>query len=187
MSGTPFDPAALEARLDKKFDRMFAQLTTITNRLNSHDRRMARIESGKPDAGKGTDGTDDHVGDDVSDVGEEEDTRGSERDRAWATFCDCVIHEHDGSGRGPSRERDHYDRRDYGGYDRDFYIRGGRDFDRGGRDFDRFDRRGRDFDRYNRGGRDFDRFDRGGRDFDRGGRDFDRAGHTFGRMGRDYD
>jgi hypothetical protein len=84
MSGTPFDPAALEARLDKKFDRMFAQLTTITNRLNSHDRRMARIESDKPDAGKGTDGTDDHVGDDVSDVGEEEDTRGSERDRAWA-------------------------------------------------------------------------------------------------------
>ena len=44
----------MEARLDAKFDRMFAQLTTITNRLNSHDQRMARIEIGKPDAGKGT-------------------------------------------------------------------------------------------------------------------------------------
>jgi len=54
MSGTPVDPAAMEARLDAKFDRMFAQLTTITNRLNSHDQRMARIEIGKPDAGKGT-------------------------------------------------------------------------------------------------------------------------------------
>jgi len=37
MSGTPVDPAAMEARLDAKFDCMFAQLTTITNRLNSHD------------------------------------------------------------------------------------------------------------------------------------------------------
>ena len=83
MSGTPFDPAALEARLDAKFDRVFAHLTTITNRLNSHDQQMARIESGKPDMGKGTSRTVDHISDDVSDAGEEdEDAHGSEHDYA---------------------------------------------------------------------------------------------------------
>ena len=49
MFGT-YDPAAMDAKLD----RILGQLTTITNRLNSHDQRMARIESGKVDAGKGT-------------------------------------------------------------------------------------------------------------------------------------
>ena len=47
MSGT-HDPAAMDAKLD----RILGQLTTITNRLNSHDHRLARIESGKVDAGK---------------------------------------------------------------------------------------------------------------------------------------
>ena len=48
MSGT-HDPAAMDAKLD----RTLGQLTTITNRLNSHDHRLVRIESGKADAGKG--------------------------------------------------------------------------------------------------------------------------------------
>jgi hypothetical protein len=53
MSGTPFDPTALEVKLD----RIFGQLTTITNRLNSHDSRLTRVEMGKPDSGKGGEDT----------------------------------------------------------------------------------------------------------------------------------
>jgi len=67
MSGTPSDPAALDAKLD----RILGQLTTINNRLNSHDTRLARMETGKLDAGKGG-GEDAHHGggeDDRDDTG----------------------------------------------------------------------------------------------------------------------
>ena len=56
MSGTQ-DSAAMDAKLD----RILGQLTTITNRLNSHDQRLARIESSEADAGKGA-ATDDAAG-----------------------------------------------------------------------------------------------------------------------------
>ena len=42
MSGT-FDPAAMDAKLD----RILGQLTTMNNRLDSHDARLARVETGK--------------------------------------------------------------------------------------------------------------------------------------------
>ncbi|CAO2141395.1 unnamed protein product [Urochloa humidicola] len=45
------DPETLEVKLDRlfsqqeaKFDRVFAQLTTINNRLDTHDRRIAQTE-----------------------------------------------------------------------------------------------------------------------------------------------
>jgi hypothetical protein len=38
--------------MDAKLDRILGQLTTMNNRLNSHDDWLARVETGKPDAGK---------------------------------------------------------------------------------------------------------------------------------------
>jgi hypothetical protein len=58
MFGAPFDSAAFEAKLDAKLDRIFCQLTTITNCLNSHDSRLARVETGKPNPSKGGEDTD---------------------------------------------------------------------------------------------------------------------------------
>ena len=52
MSGTAPDPVAMDAKLD----RILGQLTIINNRLNSHAARLARVEQGKPDAGKGAGG-----------------------------------------------------------------------------------------------------------------------------------
>lgn len=48
MSGT-FNPAAIDAKLD----RISGQLTTITNRLNSHDARLARPEKVKAGSNDG--------------------------------------------------------------------------------------------------------------------------------------
>ena len=74
MSGTTLDPAAMDAKLD----RILGQLTTINNRLNSHDSRLARVETGKTNDGKGAGGNDDLNGDD--DV--EDDAHDIERNRA---------------------------------------------------------------------------------------------------------
>jgi hypothetical protein len=94
MSGTPFDPVALEAWLDAKFNHMFAQLTTITNRLSSHDQRMARIESSKHDASKGASGAEDHGGNaDAYRDDTDDDVQDPERDRTWASFCDRALRE----------------------------------------------------------------------------------------------
>ena len=62
MSGTVPDPAAMDAKLD----RILGQLTTINNRLNSHASRLARVETGKPDAGKGAGGEDEYGADDAT-------------------------------------------------------------------------------------------------------------------------
>ena len=184
MAGTP-DP------VEAKLDRILGQLTTITNRLNSHDARLARIESGKPDAGKGEAGGDDatHGGaafnrTDGDGSHEDRDTYGAhetDRDRAWAEFRERAL-----------RDRERYEvRRGPARYEPAFYDRGGRDYDsRGAADHREFPYGDRDFDR---GGREFDRrgadrdFDRGGRDFDHPGRDFPRPGRIFPRPGRDFD
>lgn len=66
MSGTPPDP------VDAKLDHIFGQLTAINNRLNSHDSRLARVETGKPDPGKGGSG----AGGEDAHCGSEDDTHG---------------------------------------------------------------------------------------------------------------
>ena len=96
MSGTQ-DSAAMDAKLD----RILGQLTTITNRLNSHDSRLARVESVKSDAGKGgARGKDDtHGGADFTrddgdthrDNRDSYDVHGSDRAPAWADFRTSVI------------------------------------------------------------------------------------------------
>jgi len=94
MSGT-FDPAAMDAKLD----RILGQLTTMNNRLNSHDARLARVETGKPAAGKGL-GGDDSRDDEDSHYDSRDDHRARKdnydggddaRDRAWAEFHERAI------------------------------------------------------------------------------------------------
>jgi hypothetical protein len=94
MSGTLVDPTAMEAWLDAKFDRMFAQLTTITNRLNSHAQRMARIETSKPDAGKGVGVAEDQDGgDDTHRQDTDVDAYDLECDRAWNEYRERALRE----------------------------------------------------------------------------------------------
>jgi len=186
MSVSQFDPAALEKKLDANFDRIFGQLTSITNRLNSHDSRLARVETGKPDAGKGVDGEDGHGGEDdaVAD--------------AWTAFCDRTLRERERF----ARDFDSHDRdaSDYRASDREFGGRGFRGYEdrgprgfndrgtrgyenrgphgfeeRGPRGYDDSGARGYDFD--DRGFRGYD--DRGGRGDGRGARDYDRGGGRF--------
>jgi hypothetical protein len=89
MSDT-FDPAAMDAKLDS----ILGQLSTITNRLNSHDTRLGRIEKAKidtndngiPDATgprKSTGGGHDHRdgGEDIHGGGDDHDAR-DDRGRA---------------------------------------------------------------------------------------------------------
>jgi hypothetical protein len=47
--------------MDAKLDRILGELTTINNRLNSHDTHLACVETGKLDASKGG-GEDAHHG-----------------------------------------------------------------------------------------------------------------------------
>lgn len=88
MSDTPFDLAALE----EKLDRIFGQLTTITKRLNSHDSRLACVETGKHDFDKGreeADSSEDAHRDDTGAHREDReayDERASVQDHAWAEF-----------------------------------------------------------------------------------------------------
>ena len=112
MSGTTLDPAAMDAKLD----RILGQLTTINNRLNSHDSRLARVETSKTNDDKGAGGNDDHSGDDEV----EDNAHDIERNRAWASFRDRAL-----------RDRDRFAG---GAFDRDFSSRGYDD--RGGRGHD---------------------------------------------------
>ena len=143
MSGTPFDSAALE----EKLDRIFGQLTTITNRLNFHDSSLAHVETGKPDSGKGREDT--HGGEDVhrDDGGvhredrEDYDGHDTERDRAWVEFRDRAVRDPErylGShGRSDRRDHRRYDSDYEARYDRDYEARRDRNFDaRHDRDYD---------------------------------------------------
>jgi len=82
MAGIPPDPAAMDAKLD----RILGQLTTMNNRLNSHDARLTRVETGTPHAGKssGEDNTN-GGGDAHRDDRDDHDGRDFDRDRAWAS------------------------------------------------------------------------------------------------------
>jgi len=85
--------------MDAKLDRILGQLTTMNNRLNSHDARLAHVEMGKPDAGKSSGEDDNHGGgdahrdarDDHRDSRDENDGRDFDRDRTWAEFRDRAI------------------------------------------------------------------------------------------------
>jgi hypothetical protein len=101
----------------------------MDNRLNSHDTRLACVETGKPDAGKGAGGGEDQgVDDDIAGGEDDADGGDTERDRTWAVFRDRAIRERERYDRGfNSRDQECYDRREWGRYDRDFYSRGARD------------------------------------------------------------
>lgn len=122
MSGTPFDPAAQEAKVDCIF---FGQLTIITNRLNSHGSRLTCMEMGKPSPGKGgttePGGKDDHHDEDS----EEHDDRSSERDRAWEEFRDRSLRDWECYFESSNC----FNCRDSGCYVRNYYGRDSHDYD----------------------------------------------------------
>jgi hypothetical protein len=85
--------------MDAKLDCILGQLTTMNNRLNSHDARLAPVEIGKPNAGKSS-GEDDTCGgeddtrgggDDHRDSRDDHDGRDFDRDHAWAEFRNRAI------------------------------------------------------------------------------------------------
>jgi len=137
--------------MDAMLDRILGQLTIMNNRLNSHASRLARVETDKPDAGKGA-GREDSIGAE-DEVNDEFERRGTDRDPFdWRgrEFDSRGGRDYDDRGRGyvDWRGRDIYergydDRADHG------FSRTGRDFGRGFRD------NGRDYD--DGGGRSFDR------------------------------
>jgi len=173
MSGT-YDPAAMDAKLD----RILGQLTTITNRLNSHDHRLARIESGKGGVTDDAVGGGDDVRTDINNTRDGSDAHDDDTDpdRAWEEFLAWTLHD---------RERfldlhDCFDRRELGRIDRDSVASSGRDYGRDGcdygcdRDFEcgpyARDHCGYDHDHGRDFIHDFCCFDR-----DRGDREFDRS------------
>lgn len=193
--------------MEEKLDRILGQLTTITNRLNSHDSRLARVEGGKPVAGLGAAGEDEATDDHRTDADDTD--QGLHRDHAWVDFRERALRDRDSFG---PRGRN---------FDRDFYGRGARDSDdRGGRGFDDwdahdfgagggrfsdgrgdrgyadcggcgyFDDRGYDDragPRYNDSRAYDDRDCRGFGRFGGSGCEIGRAGRHSGRSGRDYD